>query len=41
MPRAIEDAGIRPSELKGNRKGVFVGAMTNDWAMQLGLTLPC
>lgn len=29
---AIEDAGFNVSELKGNRTGVFVGAMANDLA---------
>jgi acyl transferase domain-containing protein len=29
---ALEDAGLRARSLRGSRVGIFVGAMTNDWA---------
>ncbi|WP_426479154.1 SDR family NAD(P)-dependent oxidoreductase [Chryseobacterium sp. CBSDS_008] len=32
---ALEDGGIKPSDLKGTNTGVFVGAWTNDYGMLL------
>jgi acyl transferase domain-containing protein len=29
---ALEDAGLRPRSLRGARVGIFIGAMTSDWA---------